>query len=96
MVFSWYLYKVWELDYHENSKKVLSHGMKKRKLSDIAMRNMEKRRYHGKDVKVILVECHEMMRKEFCHGNEKRLIVKKYHDEEVNVFFHGKGEDGSK
>lgn len=96
MVFSWYLYKVWELDCHETSVKVFFHGTRKSGFSNITMRNMERRGYHGRDVKVILVECHEMMRKEFCHGNDKRVIVKKYHEEVVNVFFHGKGEDGSK
>ncbi|MBQ8800619.1 MAG: hypothetical protein IJZ55_13780 [Lachnospiraceae bacterium] len=61
MVSSWYSYKVRGGDCHENSTKWLSHGMKKRRFSDIAMRKKERRGYHGKDSKVIFEEYHEMM-----------------------------------
>jgi len=38
MVFSWYSYKVWKLDYHEVSVKELFHGMKKMGRAEITMR----------------------------------------------------------
>ncbi len=81
MVFSWYACKVWELDYHEISVNVLFHGMKNEWFLNITMRNREKREYHGKNEKMVLVECHETMKKVFCHGNDKVVGVKKYHED---------------
>lgn len=65
--------------------------MKKRRILDIAMRSRDRRGYHGKKIKVIMVECHEAMRKVVYHGNEKEAVVKKYHEEVTKILCHGKG-----
>ena len=55
---------------------MLSQGMKKCEFSDVTMRRMERRRYHGKKIKVNMEGYHDTMRKVLCHGNDKEEVVK--------------------
>lgn len=55
---------------------MLSHGMKKSDFTNITMRKIVRRRYHGKKIEVNIGVCHDTVRKEFCHGNGKEVVVK--------------------